>query len=257
MVLSPSLDDAFAPAESGQPQSRAGWLISLALHGLAAFFLVHQLSTLANPILPVVPVDVVQIAEETVTPAPAPAPAAKAAAAPQRTVSVEPRPPAAPVLATPVTPAIPDPPAEAAKEPLPQDELETKLAALAKLRQPETGVIGGTGRAAFGGGNGAGAGSIAVKDLIRAQVERRWSLDTAALNGRNVTIAIRVVLDRDGVVKNVEIVDDARYQTDALYHDIALRARNAVLLSSPFALPQGHDEVTDVTLILNPRDTFR
>jgi|SRR5579871_45453 len=255
MVLNPSLEDAFAPAESGRSQSRAGWLISLALHGLAVFFLIHQLSTLPNPILPVVPVEVVQIAQETVVPAPAPS--SKAAATPQRNVSVEPRPPAAPILAAPVIPAIPNPPSETAKEPLPQDELETKLAALAKLRQPETGVIGGTGRAAFGGGNGNGAGSIAVKDLIRAQVERRWSLDTEALNGRNVTVSIRVVLDRDGVVKTVEIIDAARYEADALYHDIALRARNAVLLSSPFALPQGHDEVTDVTLVLNPRDTFR
>jgi hypothetical protein len=70
-------------------------------------------------------------------------------------------------------------------------------------------------------------------------------------------VSIRVVLDRDGAVTRVEIVDDARYATDALYHDIALRARNAVILSSPFSLPQGHDEVTDVTLVLNPRDTFR
>jgi hypothetical protein len=55
----------------------------------------------------------------------------------------------------------------------------------------------------------------------------------------------------------VDIVDNARYDTDALYHDLTLHARNAVLLSSPFTLPQGHDEVTDVTLALNPRDTFR
>ena len=61
----------------------------------------------------------------------------------------------------------------------------------------------------------------------------------------------------DGAVTQVDILDDARYTTDALYHDVALRARNAVLLSSPFTLPQGDDDVTDVTLLLNPRDTFR
>jgi hypothetical protein len=160
------------------------------------------------------------------------------------------------VQAAPVTPAIPNPPAEVPKESLPQDELETKLAALAKLRQPESGALNGAGTAGSGS-RGAGAGSIAVKDLIRAQVERRWSLDTEALNGRSVTVAIRVVLDRDGAVTRVEILDEGRYANDALYHDIALRARNAVLLSSPFTLPQGHDEVTDVTLALNPRDTFR
>jgi len=61
----------------------------------------------------------------------------------------------------------------------------------------------------------------------------------------------------DGAVTQVDILDYARYTTDALYHDVALRARNAVLLSSPFTLPQGDDDVTDVTLLLNPRDTFR
>ena len=255
MVLTPSLDDAFAPAEPGPSQRPAGWLISLALHGLAAFFLIHQLNMLPTTAVSIVPVEMVQLAEETV--APAPPPASRVASPPQRTVSAQPRPPAAPVQAAPVIPAIPNPSAETAKEPLRQDELETKLAALAKLRQPETGVIGGTGTAAFGGGKGPGAGSIAVKDLIRAQVERRWSLDTETLNGRNVTVSIRVVLDRDGAVTRVEIIDNARYESDALYHDIAVRARNAVLLSSPFSLPQGHDEVTDVTLVLNPRDTFR
>ena len=254
MVLSPSLDDAFAPAEAdGERRRPLGWAISLGLHGLAAFFLIHQLSTLLPPDAPIVPVDLVQLAQETVAPAPAPAPAAPAPAA--RTPA-QPRPAAAPVQAAPVTPASPNPPAEAAKEPLPQDALETKLAALSKLRQPETGAINGTGTAG-GGGRGTGAGSISVKDLIRAQVERRWSLDTETLNGRNVTVSIRVVLDRDGAVTRVDIVEDPRYATDALYHDIALRARNAVLLSSPFTLPQGHDEVTDVTLVLNPRDTFR
>ncbi len=255
MVLSPASDDAIAPAEAGQPQARVGWAISLALHGLAAFFLMQHLSTLPEPALRIVPVEMVRLAEETVSPAPVPA--APVAAPPQRTASVQPKPAAAPVQAAPVTPAIPNPPAETAQEPLPQDELETKLAALAKLRQPETGVSGATGLGTAGGGRGTGSGSITVRDLIRAQVERRWSLDTEALNGRDVTVSIRVVLDRDGTVTRADIVDQSRYAADALYHDVALRARNAVLLSSPFTLPQGHDEVTDVTLVLNPRDTFR
>src|SRR5262249_13102589 len=52
MMLNPSLDDAFAPAEPGREQSRAGWIISLALHGLAAFFLIHQLSALPETAVP-------------------------------------------------------------------------------------------------------------------------------------------------------------------------------------------------------------
>jgi outer membrane biosynthesis protein TonB len=253
MALSPTLDDAFTPSEANAARGRrVGWAFSLALHGLAAFFLIHQLSTLLPAPTPIVPVEVVQLAEETVSPAP---PREAAAPAP-RVAAVQPRSSAAPVQAPPVVPAIPNPPAPTEQKALPQDELETKLAALAKLRQPESGAISGAGTIGTGG-KGTGAGSVSVKDLIRAQVERRWSLDTETLNGRNVTVAIRVVLDRDGAVMRVDIVEDSRYNADALYHDVALRARNAVLLSSPFSLPQGHDEVTDVTLLLNPRDTFR
>jgi len=62
----------------------------------------------------------------------------------------------------------------------------------------------------------------------------------------------------DGAVTQVDILDYARYTTDALYHDVALRARNAVLLSSPLALPAGHFQgVMDMVLYLNPRDALR
>jgi len=254
MIANPSLNDAFATVDGAYGRRRwPGWAVSLVLHGLLAFFLVRQLTALPAD-APVVPVEVVQIAPETVMPAPAPAKTEAAPAA--RTAVAPPRPLAALIQAAPAVPALPNPSSDTAQEPVVQDELETKLAALAKLRQPESSALGGTGTAGTGR-RGAGNGSVSVKDLIRAQVERRWSLDTETLNGRNVTVSIRVVLDHDGIVTRADILDAARYETDALYHEIALRARNAVLLSSPFHLPLGHDEVTDVTLVLNPRDTFR
>src|SRR5262245_29932885 len=145
MVLNPSLDDAFPPIAGDDASGRRpGWLISLTLHGLAAFFLIHQLSELPLASVPALPVDLVQLAEQTVIAAPAPEPAAPA----PRTASVQP--PAAPVQAAPVVPAIPNPPAELPTEALPQDELETKLAALAKLRQPQTGAVAGLGTAGTG-----------------------------------------------------------------------------------------------------------
>ena len=73
MVLSPTLDDAFAPAEAEGARGRpVGWAISLLVHALAAFFLLRQLTTLLPPEAPIVPVDVVELAQETVSPGPAP-----------------------------------------------------------------------------------------------------------------------------------------------------------------------------------------
>ena len=66
-----------------------------------------------------------------------------------------------------------------------------------------------------------------------------------------------MVLAADGSVTKAEIVDQKRYITDAAYRSIALSARNAVVLSSPLALPSGQNGVMDLTLDLDPRDTLQ
>jgi hypothetical protein len=149
------------------------------------------------------------------------------------------------------------------KEPLP-DDLQTKLNALAKLRQPTAdprlldsfGVSSLTSASA-----NAPEGEIAtysIRDFVRAQVERRWSLNLQALGARNFVIPIHVVMTRSGVITEADIVDKQRYAVDLVYRDIALSARNAVLLSSPISLPAGnYAETLDMTLSLNPRDTLR
>ena len=109
--------------------------------------------------------------------------------------------------------------------------------------------------------NDAAPGSetaYAVRDLIRAQVERKWNFNVTALGGRSFVIALRIVVLRNGTVASAQILDRERYTSDALYRDIALSARNAVLLSSPLTLPAGaFGDSLEVTLNLNPRDTLR
>jgi len=234
---------------------------SLLIHALAAYLLITRLSTLPQALASVVPVDVVQLAEETISPPPqqkTAGPQQKAAAPAKRAqelASLEPpifRPPTA------IAPAEPQPPPDPLQQP--RDELQLRLEALAKLRQPETGSPSGTsGRSASSNGTGLGPGAAySVKDLVRAQVERRWNLDLDGLGARNFVIAIHVVLTRDGVVRKAEIVDQLRFNSDATYRSIALSARNAVLLSSPILLPNGaYDDVIDMVLNLNPRDTLR
>jgi TPP-dependent 2-oxoacid decarboxylase len=57
------------------------------------------------------------------------------------------------------------------------------------------------------------------------------------LGDSNYSVLIRVEMTSTGAVIKAEIADIARFHSDATYRAIALSARNAVLLSSPFALP--------------------
>jgi hypothetical protein len=241
---------------------RPGVISSLLLHALAAYLLITRLDTLPQILTPVVPVDVVQVAEETISPPQVQKAAGpqqqKAGALPRRAqelASLVPptfRPP------TGTAPAEPQPPPDQVQQP--RDELQMRLEALAKLRQPQTSA-GSGGLDRYQSSNGAALGpgaAYSVKDLVRAQVERRWNLDLDGLGARNFVIAIHVVLTRDGIVNKAEIVDQLRFNSDATYRSIALSARNAVLLSSPILLPNGsYDDVIDMVLNLNPRDTLR
>ncbi len=145
------------------------------------------------------------------------------------------------------------------------DDLDIKLHALAKLRQPSVDThlaekdIGLSRRSAMS--NDAASASFAiyaVRDFIRSQVERRWSLDLPTLDNSNYSVLIRVEMTKAGVVTKAEIADIARFNSDTTYRAIALSARNAVLLSSPFALPPGpYSDVMDFTLSLNTKEAMR
>ena len=249
-----------APPPSGgdAPVNRSGLVISLALHGLAAFLLIFHMNAPAPRIpVPFLPVELVRLAEQTTSP-----PVVEKPAAPQqlRTASLQPKPPQTSAARPPI-PNAPGPAAEAPVAPPQPDALDTQLEALSKLRQVPTDprLLNDSGASDTIAGNGArgGQAGYSVKDYIRAQVERRWNLDMGTLGERNFTIAIHVVLAADGTVTAAEIVDQKRYVSDATYRFIAVSARNAVLLSSPFALPSDHEGVMEVTLDLNPRDTMR
>jgi len=144
-----------------------------------------------------------------------------------------------------------------------EDELQAKLEAFAKLRLPDSGqqALGSSGtsqNAATSDGAAPGPAAYSVNDFIRAQVERRWNLDLTILEDPNLTVSIHVVLTRDGVIKKAEIIDNGRYRSDAVYHSIALSARNAVILSSPLALPAGrYGDVLDIVLNMNPKDMVK
>jgi hypothetical protein len=146
----------------------------------------------------------------------------------------------------------------------PIDELQMQLKALSKLKQPntDTRVLGEAGQSDIAqDGNddeSGGQGPYHTRDIIRAQVLRRWSLDMTRLGNRNFDILIRVLLKRDGTVIEADIVDTQRFKTDSTFRWIALSAKNAIILSSPLTLPPDMDRNNlELTLKLNPRDTMQ
>jgi hypothetical protein len=229
-----------------------GLLASLFLHGLILgliLWLFLRTEQAQKFVLSVVPVDVVRIGEVTQSP-PAPhrslVPQQKARY--QRQEAQSPNPPAGttPYRAKPV------------------DELDAKLRGLARLKQPQTNLkivetpaasdVDSTSDSAEPGSEA----TYAVKDFVRAQVLRRWGLNLHMLAGKSYIIPIHVVIKPDGVVAKAEIVDRERYSNDAAYRSIALSCRNALLLASPIAFPEGAVRHTmEFTLNFNPHDALQ
>ncbi|MDE1938976.1 MAG: cell envelope integrity protein TolA [Alphaproteobacteria bacterium] len=232
--------------------ARPGVLGSLLLHGLAALiiflFIVKNASqTVLQAPLHIVPIDLIRLGEETVSPS-----AARKAVVPQEQAA-HPQEAASPRRAA-VSPT--------GKKQAPEDALDAKLRALARLRQPPTKLnLQGTGasnvEAASSGAQGNQA-TYSIRDYVRAQVERRWYYNFSKLGGRTVIVPIRIAMKRDGTIVSAEIVEEERAKHDVAYRDVALSARNAALLSSPIALPPGdYPKTMHMTLDMNPRDVLR
>ena len=116
--------------------------------------------------------------------------------------------------------------------------------------------------AAIGGGEDdvvrGSLGNTALKDFIRAQIERRWQVDVRRLGGRHMVVSLRLVLGADGDVERAEIVEDPARKDDPLYRLVTVAGRDAALLSSPLQLPPGiSGDKLDFTLDLNTKDAMR
>ena len=242
---------------AGQVRTRHGGIVqvgpgvagSLLLHGLALLLIlllfVRNAQQVAQNPPPFLPVDVVQLGDETTAP-----PAPNHAAVPQQKAMKGPA-------------GAPKPESYAPnRTKAPTDQLEVQLKNLSKLRQPDSDLKIENGASDdLATSNGAAPGAVtaySVRDYIRAQILRRWVFDFSTLGNRDISIPLRVSLTGRGAVIVAEIMDHHRYVTDKLYRDVALSARNAVLLSAPFRLPVGAPrEGIDFTLDLNPRDTLK
>jgi hypothetical protein len=98
--------------------------------------------------------------------------------------------------------------------------------------------------------------TMSEKDLIRAQIERRWNVPAGARDARNLKIRVRFALNPDGSVRGMpEIVDRGRMD-DPFYRAAAESAVRAVLQASPLQdLPAGkYNSWRDVELTFDPRE---
>jgi hypothetical protein len=170
-----------------------------------------------------IPIDLVELGEQTAS-------VARTPALPQARASSE-RP-------TPV------------QKPEPLDPLSEKLHRLAQNQLQDTGGISNVDA-----GNGVrGDAAYGIKDYLRAQIERRWVLPEGALLRNDWVVRLHLHIKEDGSVTAIDIVDDPRMGEDRDFREFAFSARNAARLSSPLVLPpQFAGEKRDVVLDFNAR----
>lgn len=229
-----------------------GVACSLLLHllfGILAFYLLFRPQVAPpQPLLRYLPIDLVQLVQRTTSP-----PAPRKAEVARTTISLAAR-------ELPSTPRRPVALAPERKLP-PPDLLELRLTALANLHQPDSMLPhldnGATDEMAATEHASTGIDAeYRVRDFVRAQVERRWSLDLT--RARDVVIQLHVVVARNGSIDRADIVDRSRYANDPAWRAVALSARNAVLLSSPLNFPASYSPTRlDFILALNPKDALR
>jgi len=232
-------------------ENGSGLLVSGLVHGLVLLLILfwfHSVSRTSPEKLRTVLVDIIHLGDETVSP-----PALQKSQTPQQQAFAR----RAPAAHSPDVGVLPN------RKPVPHDDFLNRLNALSKLRAPETDTqaLRGLGESRdqsttndFEPGNDA---TYSLRDYIRAQVLRRWNLDLAVPGGRAIIVTLHVIMKANGRISTAEIVDKHRFATDAAYRQIAMSARNAVLLSSPIQLPAGnYPAETEMTIHLDPRDAL-
>ncbi len=150
--------------------------------------------------------------------------------------------------APPVPPRRPEPPAEAAEdEPEPEGTFGSLLSSLA------------AGRVDITRNRNPSRLPPALEQAVRQTISRCWNIDPSAPGARETIVELRVEMRQDGTVADAQVIDSARYRSDAIFRSAADRARRAVMNSvcQPLPLPAAtFDEWRDMTLVFDPKDFF-
>ncbi|MEK9755008.1 MAG: hypothetical protein VW338_17585 [Rhodospirillaceae bacterium] len=101
--------------------------------------------------------------------------------------------------------------------------------------------------------------SISEIDLVRRQISQCWNLPAGAKNAKEMNIAVHVVMNRDGTVREAQVKDSQRMVADNFFRISAEAALRAVLnpRCQPFKLPpEKYEQWQTMTLNFNPREMF-
>jgi hypothetical protein len=231
-------------------QNGVGLAVSLILHGSLLCLVLFGIAQRIAPPHPyrevLVPIDLVRLGEETRSPP------AETKALPQQKAG------AAQSAAAPEEKRM----SLTGRKPVAEDALDSKLKALARLKQvgPKVKLDAGQSVSNIDAANGAtgDSASYSIRDYVLAQVLRRWAVDLEKTKNRPLIISIKVTMKRDGSITEATLLELGRAKTDSYYRDIATGARNAVLLSSPISLPPGdYPKEMHFTLNLDTRAVLR
>lgn len=92
------------------------------------------------------------------------------------------------------------------------------------------GIEGGTGGSYFS------ELSISEIDAIAGRLRACWNLDPGAMGIKDMIIEIRVFLNKDGSVRDVKVLDTARYNSERSFRSVADSARRAVYVCAPYSI---------------------
>ncbi len=146
------------------------------------------------------------------------------------------------------------------KEPPKPDQLTSILRNVEKLRDQPTRRREPMAKAQIQGAANLSASALEQNEMaraIQAQLRNCWRIDPGARGAADIVIEIKVLLNQDGSVRRVDIVDVVRMVQDGFFRSAAENAKRAINRCSPFQLPPRKYEIwRQLTLRFDPRQMF-
>ena len=99
--------------------------------------------------------------------------------------------------------------------------------------------------------------SMSEIDALRRQIERCWNPPAGAPEAENLIVEVRLAINRDGTVRNAQIVDTARMFREPFYRAAAESVIRAIKhpICTPLELPQEkYDLWKETRLRFDPRE---
>ncbi|MBV8168097.1 MAG: cell envelope integrity protein TolA, partial [Alphaproteobacteria bacterium] len=97
-------------------------------------------------------------------------------------------------------------------------------------------------------------------DAIKRAIAPCWNIDPGVLNYKSLQVHLRLTMNPDGTVREVTLMDTARYSTDTYYRAAVDSARRALTNPRCNKLPFPPDKYATwqiTNLIFDPKDILQ